>query len=88
MWYANWLKEKRVGVVLALHRRGTYILELDEPLPAPHCGNKTVAFGYELESLSELRLLHRLDPEFERFMRIVLWPIDLGMIASENEPLD
>lgn len=88
VWYANWLKEKRTGVVRALHRRGTYILELDQPLPGPHRGNKTVAFGYELESLCELALLHRVDPAFERFMRVVLWPIDLGMIASESKPLD
>lgn len=88
VWYANWLKEKRTGVVRALHRRGSYILELDEPLPGPHCGNKTVAFGCELEALSDLRLLQQLDPAFERLMRSVLWPIDLGMIASESEPLD
>lgn len=75
-WHARWLNEKRTGTVRALHRPGTYILDLDKPLPAPHRGSRTVAFGYELEALSEVKLLHRLDPAFERFMRVVLRPVE------------
>lgn len=85
VWYAKWLKEKRTGTVRALHRRGAYILKLDQPLPGPHRGDKTVAFGYELSSLSELALLKRLDPAFERFMRSVLWPIHSAVVAGTRQ---
>ncbi len=87
VWYAKWLREKRTGTVAALHRRGTYILVLDQPLPGPHRGSKTVAFAYELEALSALAMLGRLDPAFERFMRKVLRPIDPGSV-TKVKPLD
>jgi hypothetical protein len=87
VWHAKWLKEKRTGTVSALHRRNTYIVELNQPLPGPDRGNKTVAFGYELDALSEFKLLKRLDPPFERFMQKVLSPIDCGVIAPTREPL-
>jgi len=78
LWHARWLNKNRTGTIRALHRPGTYILDLDKPLPSPQRGSRTVAFGYELEALSELRRLHRLDPAFERFMRVALTPVEAG----------
>jgi len=71
-WHAKWLLEKRTGTVSALHRPGTYIIDLDKPLPEPHRGSRTVAFGYELETIGAPPSLRHLDPAFERFMQKVL----------------
>jgi len=77
LWHAKWLLEKRAGTVSALHRPGTYILDLDKPLPEPHRGSRTVAFAHEMEGICEIRLLRGLDPPFERFMRTVLEPLEV-----------
>jgi hypothetical protein len=74
-WRTMWLQGTRSGTVRVVHGPSTYILDLDNPLPAPHGSTRAVAFGSELEALeASITLLSCLDPAFERFMRVVLAP--------------
>lgn len=75
LWQTVWLHGKRSGTVRVVHGPRTYILDLDNPLPAPHGSTCAVAFDSELEAFDDsVRLLDCLDPAFERFMHAVLAP--------------
>lgn len=75
LWQTLWLRGKRSATVRVVHGPRTYILDLDNPLPAPHGSTRAVAFDSELEALKDsIRLLDALDPAFERFMQVVLAP--------------
>jgi len=77
LWQAAWLHGKRSGTVSAVHGRRAYIVNLDQPLPAPHSGKWAVAFANELKALEEsIALLGWLDADFERFMQVVLAPFE------------
>ena len=75
LWQTVWLHEKRSGTVRVVHGPRTYILDLDQPLPAPHGSMRAVAFDSELQALDgSITLLAQLDAAFERFMRAALTP--------------